>query len=160
MFFFFRLANEIPLSTLAAILIKTGYRLTNPKRYYQLWQEGYSQFIPFVATVLAIVLTDLGWHRHWTDLQYYFHLAFQLPATAYEEILSDMRPNLVCVDLANQVTFSTRSLQLVLYDVPPGGALLIDASNADYIDPDVIDLLSDFQKTVSPMGPVESGWLR
>jgi carbonic anhydrase len=51
--------NEIPLATLAAILIKTGYRLTNPKRYYQLWQEGYSQFVPFVATVLAIVFTDL-----------------------------------------------------------------------------------------------------
>jgi carbonic anhydrase/SulP family sulfate permease len=53
--------------------------------------------------------------------------------------------------LANQVTFFNRAaLQSVLYDVPPGGTLLIDASSADYIDPDVIDLLSDFQKTGAP----------
>lgn len=144
--------NEIPLATLAAILIKTGYRLTNPKRYYQLWQEGYSQFIPFVATVLAIVLTDLlvGIGIGLTcSIIFILHSNYRRPLT--KKLERHASGNLVRVDLANQVTFFNRAaLQSVLYDVPPGGTLLIDASNADYIDPDVIDLLSDFQKTGAP----------
>ena len=98
--------NEIPLSTLAAILIKTGYRLTNPKRYYQLWQEGYSQFIPFVATVLAIVLTDLlvGIGIGLTcSIIFILHSNYRRPLT--KKLERHASGNLVRVDLANQVTF-------------------------------------------------------
>ena len=144
--------NEIPLATLAAILIKTGYKLTNLKRYYQLWQEGYSQFIPFVATVLAIVLTDLlvgiGVGLI-CSIIFILHSNYRRPLI--KKLERHASGNVIRVELANQVTFFNRAaLQSVLYEVPPGGTLLIDASNADYIDPDVIDLLSDFQKTGAP----------
>ena len=93
--------NEIPLATLAAILIKTGYRLTNPKRYYQLWQEGYSQFVPFVATVLAIVLTDLlvGIGIGLTcSIIFILHSNYRRPLT--KKLERHASGNLVRVDLA------------------------------------------------------------
>jgi len=144
--------NEIPLATLAAILIKTGYRLTNPKRYRQLWREGYSQFVPFVATVAAIVLTDLliGIAIGLTcSVIFILHSNYRRPLTRRLE--RHASGDVIRVELANQVTFFNRAaLQKVLYEVPPGGTLLIDATNTDFIDPDVLDLLADFQKTGAP----------
>ena len=144
--------NEIPLATLAAILIKTGYRLTNPKRYRQLWREGYSQFVPFVATVAAIVLTDLliGITIGLTcSVIFILHSNYRRPLTRRLE--RHASGDVIRVELANQVTFFNRAaLQKVLYEVPPGGMLLIDATNTDFIDPDVLDLLADFQKTGAP----------
>ncbi len=51
--------NKIPLSCLAAVLIMTGLKLTSPKVFRQMWREGWTQFLPFVVTVTAILLTDL-----------------------------------------------------------------------------------------------------
>ena len=144
--------NEIPLATLAGILIKTGYRLTNPKRYRQLWKEGFSQFIPFVATVVAIVLTDLligiGIGLACSIL-FILHSNYRRPLTRTLE--KHTAGDVIRLDLANQVTFFNRAtIQRELFDVPPGGTLLIDATNADFIDPDILDLLADFQRTGAP----------
>src|SRR5262249_21308283 len=51
--------NTIPLSCLAAILIMTGAKLASPRLLKQMWSEGRYQFIPFLVTVMAIILTDL-----------------------------------------------------------------------------------------------------
>src|SRR5690606_12605829 len=51
--------NLIPLSCLAAILIVTGFHLASPAVVKRMYNEGKSQFLPFVATVAAIVFTDL-----------------------------------------------------------------------------------------------------
>src|SRR5690606_34991237 len=52
--------------------------------------------------------------------------------------------------LANQVSFLSRaSLEQALRSVPRGGHILLDASNTDYIDPDVLDLITDFRDTTA-----------
>lgn len=51
--------NEIPLAALAAILLHTGLKLVHPKLFARMWSAGSSQFIPFIATLVGIVLTDL-----------------------------------------------------------------------------------------------------
>ncbi|MEY3836110.1 MAG: hypothetical protein RI989_1538, partial [Bacteroidota bacterium] len=51
--------NLVPLSALAAILIMVGYKLTKPAIFRDLWREGISQFLPFVATFLAIYFSDM-----------------------------------------------------------------------------------------------------
>jgi MFS superfamily sulfate permease-like transporter len=144
--------NEIPLATLAGILIKTGYRLTNPKRYRQLWREGFSQFIPFVATVAAIVLTDLlvgiGIGLA-CSIIFILHSNYRRPLTRTLE--RHTAGDVIRLELANQVTFFNRAaIQQALFEVPPGGTLLIDATNTDFIDPDILDLLVDFQRTGAP----------
>ncbi len=51
--------NLIPLSALAAILIYTGFKLAKPSIFTELYKKGSDQFIPFVATVVVIIFTDL-----------------------------------------------------------------------------------------------------
>jgi MFS superfamily sulfate permease-like transporter len=51
--------NLIPLATLAAVLILVGYKLAKPATFKHFWHLGKFQFIPFVATVVAVVATDL-----------------------------------------------------------------------------------------------------
>ena len=53
------LLNKIPLSALAAILIMTGYKLVKPSMFKEIYRKGWDQFIPFVVTLVAILLTDL-----------------------------------------------------------------------------------------------------
>ena len=46
--------NKIPLATLAAVLILIGYKLANPAKLKHFWEKGKYQFIPFIATLLAV----------------------------------------------------------------------------------------------------------
>ena len=51
--------NQIPLAALAAVLISVGYKLTKPALFIERYRKGWTQFVPFVVTVLAILFTDL-----------------------------------------------------------------------------------------------------
>ena len=51
--------NMIPLASLAAILIMVGYKLAKPSLFKQMYKLGWEQFIPFIATVIGILATDL-----------------------------------------------------------------------------------------------------
>ena len=53
------LLNKIPYASLAAILLVTGYNLTKPKLYRNMWSLGWKQFIPFLITIIVILSTDL-----------------------------------------------------------------------------------------------------
>ena len=71
--------NLIPLASLAAILIVVGYKLAKPELFKKLYQLGSEQFIPFIATVVGILATDLligisGRYRCW----YFLYLTAQL----------------------------------------------------------------------------------
>jgi SulP family sulfate permease len=58
--------NMIPLASLAAILLMVGYKLAKPGLFMQMYKLGWEQFIPFLATVIGILATDLlkGYHRY------------------------------------------------------------------------------------------------
>lgn len=49
----------VPLSALAAILIVVGLKLAKPSMFIDYYRRGWSQFIPFMVTILAINFTDL-----------------------------------------------------------------------------------------------------
>jgi MFS superfamily sulfate permease-like transporter len=53
------LLNKIPLATLAAVLLLVGYKLANPNIIKHFWEKGKYQFIPFMATFIGVVFTDL-----------------------------------------------------------------------------------------------------
>ena len=53
------LLNMIPYAALAAILLVTGYYLTKPKLYINMWKLGLKQFLPFAITIVVILFTDL-----------------------------------------------------------------------------------------------------
>ncbi len=143
--------NEIPLSALAAILLMTGLKLASPKLLKQMWKEGRSQFLPFIITVVAIVLTDLlvgvliGLA---VAVGFILHSNMRRPVKKVME--KHATGEVLRIELANQVSFLSRaSLEQTLRSVPSGGHVLLDASSTDYIDPDILDLITDFQNTTA-----------
>ena len=63
----------IPLASLAAILLMVGYKLAKPVLFKQMYKLGWEQFIPFVATVVGILLTDLlKGITHWNGCSVFF----------------------------------------------------------------------------------------
>lgn len=144
--------NLIPLSALAAILIVTGFKLASPALFRAMAGQGRAQFLPFAVTVVAIVLTDL-----------LIGIAIGLAnATAFILYSNVRRPlrrfkeqhvggELIRIELANQVSFLNRaSLIHALDEVPTGGHVMIDASQTDYIDPDVLSLIQDYAHQTAP----------
>lgn len=149
--------NQIPLASLAAILVMTGLKLASPKLVKQMWAEGKPQFMPFAVTVVAIVATDLlkgiavGLL---VAVGFILHSNLRRPLRRVME--KHVTGELLRIELANQVSFLNRAaLESALHAVPRGGRVLIDAHQTDYIDPDILDLLEDFQKTTAPAHGVE-----
>ncbi len=143
--------NEIPLAALAAILIVIGLKLASPRLVRQMWSEGRHQFLPFVLTIVAIVLTDLlvgiliglG-----VSIVFILHSNLRRPLRRVME--QHVAGDVLRIELANQVSFLNRAtLEKTLQEVPRGGHVLIDARNTNYIDPDIRDLLEDFRQKTS-----------
>lgn len=149
--------NMIPLSCLAAILLVTGVKLASPALIKRMWDEGRYQFTPFILTVVAIVFTDLL-------IGVLFGLAvslgFILNSNLRRPILRFVEKHLggdvLHIELSNQVSFLNRAaLHKVLDNIPSGGHVLLDAQNTDYIDPDVLDLIRDFNEEMAPARGVQ-----
>jgi carbonic anhydrase/SulP family sulfate permease len=152
-----RWLNQIPLCALAAILIVTGYKLASPKIIGQMWKEGKYQFLPFAITVIAIVFTNLltgiliglG-----VSLLFILYSNFRRPI--HQVLEKHISGNVMRIELPPQVSFLNRAaIQKSLYAIPTGGSILIDARNADYIDPDILDLLADFKNVTAKAHGVE-----
>lgn len=149
--------NLIPLSCLAAILLVTGVKLASPALVRQMWAGGRSQFVPFVVTVVAIVLTDL---LVGVMIGLAVSTGFILWSNARRPVRVVVEKHLggevFHIVLANQVSFLNRAtLAKALDRVPRGGHVLLDASDTDYIDPDVLDLIRDFAGQTGPARGVQ-----
>lgn len=144
--------NLIPLSCLAAVLLVTGVKLASPALVRQMWAGGRSQFVPFAATVVGIVLTDL---LVGVVIGLAVSTGFILWSNARRPVRVVVERHLggdvVHVVLANQVSFLNRAaLARTLDGVPPGGHVMLDASDTDYIDQDVLDLIRDYAGQTGP----------
>jgi carbonic anhydrase len=143
--------NLIPLSSLAAILILTGYKLANVALFKNMYRKGSSQFVPFLVTILAIVFTDLligviiGL---FVSIFYILKSNFKNPFVLQNEVLHFNET--LRLELPNQVSFLNKaSIKDTLWSVPKGSKVIIDASNTDYIDHDVIEDIEEFKSTIS-----------
>ena len=54
-----QLIHRIPLSALAAMLVYTGFRLASPREFINVFRIGSEQLLIFVATIVAVLATDL-----------------------------------------------------------------------------------------------------
>jgi MFS superfamily sulfate permease-like transporter len=51
--------HNIPLASLAVLLIYTGYRLASPAAFKKIFDIGREQFAVFIITIIAVLATDL-----------------------------------------------------------------------------------------------------
>ena len=149
--------NLIPLSALAAVLIMTGFKLASPKLFQQMWRSGFEQFLPFVVTVGAILLTDLlvgiliG-----LGFSIVFILRSNLRRPMHRRLEKHLFGDVLHIELANQVSFLNRvALRNALGETPPGGHVLIDARGTDYIDADVLSVIREFEEETAPVHGID-----
>ena len=142
----------IPLSCLAAILLMTGFKLASVTLFKQMASQGPYQFLPFIFTLVAIVLTDLlvgiciGMVL---SLLFILNSNLRRPVRKIREKHAD--GDLLHIELGDQVSFLNKaSLEAALREAPRGSRLLLDARRTDYIDPDVLSLIRDFKEKTAP----------
>ena len=141
--------NKIPLATLAAILLLVGYKLAKPATFKHFWEKGKYQFVPFIATLLAIVFTDL---LKGVALGIVISIIFVLKGNlkrAYsfrKEEYAD--GDVIHIDLAQEVSFLNKAaIKLTLKDIPQNSKVVIDAKDTVYIAHDILDLIHEFKTT-------------
>ena len=143
--------NLIPLASLASILLFTGYKLTKLSLFKNMYSKGLNQFIPFVATIVAIVFTDLllgvliGLA---ISIFYLLKSNYKNPFILEKETLHINE--VLRVELPNQVSFLNKaSIKETLWSVPKNSKLIIDATYSDFIDNDILEIFVDFKNVVA-----------
>lgn len=134
--------NMIPKSSLAAILIFTGYKLAKIPLFTEYLKKGWDQFLPFAVTVVSIVITDLlvgiiiGLS---TGLFFVFKNNFRLSVL----IIKD--ENRYLIRFKKEVSFFNKSyIKRALSKIPAGASVLIDPTKSDFIDKDIIEIIDEF----------------
>ena len=134
----------IPLSSLAAILLMVGFKLTKPALYQSMWKKGPSQFLPFIATIAAVLLTDL---LEGVLIGLVVSVFFILKSNFREAILMVSEGKNYLIQMTKDVSFLNKAaLRETLIKIPPNASLLIDASNARFIDHDIRETIKDFME--------------
>lgn len=144
--------NLIPLASLAAILLVIGYKLAKISIFKEMYKKGWEQFVPFVATILAIVFTDLLIGVVIGLLVSIFYLMrsnYRNPFVKQENKLHI--GEIVKLELPNQVSFFNKaSIKQTLWAVPENTKVEINATYSDYIDNDVLEIIEDYKNVVAP----------
>lgn len=154
--FFANFLNMIPLAALAAVLIFVGYKLAKPSLFKQMAKLGYEQLIPFVVTIVAILLTDLligigiglvvgVFFILWTN--------YKVPYFISEEKDDANGNHQVNIKLSEHVSFLNKAhLQVAFDKIPDNSFVTIDGSTAKTIDYDALEVIEDFKTSAEERG--------
>lgn len=139
------LLRLIPLSALAGILIMVGFKLTTPKLYKEMYQKGWSQFLPFIITVLAIVFTNL---LAGVFIGILVSVFFILKTNFQEAVIMVGDGKNYLLKLTKNVSFLNKStIRSKFQLIPNNSTLLIDGTEAHFVDQDVKEAIRDFIET-------------
>jgi len=138
--------NQIPLASLAIVLIMVGYKLAKPAIFKEMYREGRDQFVPFVVTVVAVVFTDL---LEGIGVGVFVAMLYIL-YTNYKGSMSFMREgNSVLIQFNKDIFYFNKSeLKIKLASLKEGDMVYIDGTKSSFIDHDIFLTLEDFQKEV------------
>jgi MFS superfamily sulfate permease-like transporter len=140
--FIARYLNLIPLACLAAILLLTGFKLAHPKLFRDLYQKGSSQIVPFVVTIVAILLTDL---LKGMTIGMVFGLYYVIRANFRSAITLTRDGKNYLLRLHKDVSFLNKApLREALSRIEENGYVIIDGSRAQFIDQDILETIEDF----------------
>jgi MFS superfamily sulfate permease-like transporter len=134
--------NQIPLSVLAVVLILVGYKLAKPQILMQKYRKGASHLVPYVVTVMAILLTDL-----------LIGIGIGLTVGTVFIMLRNYRSPLLAVQHGDNYLIRARKelffihkyeLKQALARIPANTNAIVDLSRIYHVDLDNIELIEDF----------------
>lgn len=150
------LLNAIPLASLAAVLLYTGYKLATPRLFIEQIRMGAQQYIPFLATIVGIIvfgmLAGIG-----------MGIATQLLCSLYQSHRNALQltrydDHYVLRFQQNLTFIHNPKLQGLLAEIPENSVVIVDHDNAEYLDPDVKAVLQDFGESADKRGIRLSQW--
>jgi MFS superfamily sulfate permease-like transporter len=148
--------NMIPLAVLASILFVVGYKLAKPSLFKQVYKLGWSQFAPFIVTILGIVFTDLLRGIALGMIVGLFIVvrnSFKNSHFLHKETSPGNGGTNVKMTLAEEVTFINKGAILKeLNNLEDHTHLTIDMSKSTSIDYDVLEIIEDFKNTAEDKG--------
>lgn len=137
------LMNRIPLAALAAVLTVVGYKLTSITVIRRVLGTGLEQFIPFIATLIAVMLTDL---LTGVAIGFCVSLLVLVMTSVQGAIVAVKDGSNIFIQFTKDVSFSNKAfLRKLLQQVPDDSTVFIDGTRAMFIDHDIYEMLEDFK---------------
>ncbi|MDU4092797.1 MAG: SulP family inorganic anion transporter [Pantoea sp.] len=153
---FSELLNVIPLASLAAVLLYTGYKLATPRLFVDQIRMGAQQFVPFITTIVGIIafgmLAGIG-----------LGIATQILYSVYKSHRNAMHltryDDHYVLRLQQNLTFMHNPrLQKLLDKIPENSVVIVDHDNVHYLDPDVKAVLKEFGEKAPRRGIRLNQW--
>ncbi len=136
------LLNMIPLACLAVVLIFVGFKLTEPKLFKSFWKKDYSQLVPFLATILAILFTDL---LIGICIGFLVGIAFVVVSNYRSAIVVVSTGDDYLIRFNKDTSFLNKpNLKKILNTIPDNSSVLIDGTRPVYIDNDIVEMVEDY----------------
>ncbi len=134
--------SSIPLSSLAAILIFIGFKLISPAQVSSMWRKGYSQFIPYGITIVAILLSNL---LAGVLIGIVAGLYFVILKNFQSAVMLEHDGQHYLLKLNKDVSFLNKALiKKKLDEIPHGASVILDGSTSVFIDDDIEEVLENF----------------
>ena len=151
--------QKIPMPTLAAILVYTGYRLAAPENLLRIYKIGKEQAIIFLSTLVATLITSLT-----------TGILLGIIATLFVHIILNksgvlfsrnwLKPNVLMyleeetgnyyVSVKNFCSFlNFFKLKSKLDEIPPNAHAIVDFSLCEFVDHTVMEGLNDYSLSFS-----------
>ena len=141
--------NMIPLASLAAILFMVGYKLAKPSLFKQMYKLGWEQFIPFTATVVAILATDLLKGITVGLLFGIFYTLRHSYRNSYymkDVVTTEDGQQVHHLVLAEEISFFNKaSIVKALDAIPANSIVVIDCTKSKSIAFDVLELIKNYE---------------
>ncbi|WP_313683238.1 SulP family inorganic anion transporter [Pantoea sp.] len=153
---FSNLLNAIPLASLAAVLLYTGYKLATPRLLVEQMRMGAQQYVPFLATIVGIIvfgmLAGIG-------IGIVTQILFSLYQSHRNALQLTRYDDHYVLRFQQNLTFMHNpKLQGLLAEIPENSVVIVDHDNAEYLDPDVKAVLQDFGENADKRGIRLSQW--
>ena len=149
------LLRMVPLSALAAVLLLVGYKLAKPKLFVSMWRSGPAQFVPFIATVgLMSVTNDLLHGVALGMAMAFIHILWKNYQVPFHFDRHRYKPGMpIYITLSEDVTFLNKAgIKRTLSEIPDNARVVIDGARSIGLDPDVQEIIDEFRATVEARG--------
>jgi len=132
----------IPLACLAGVLIFTGFKLTPISLYKGMYKKGLDQFLPFIVTTVAVLFSNL---LLGVFLGLLVAIFFILKTNFQRAIIVVNQNDQFLMRFTKDVSFLNKStLREIFHRIPANASVIIDKSQANFIDSDIKEIIDDF----------------
>ncbi|WP_270189702.1 SulP family inorganic anion transporter, partial [Klebsiella variicola] len=154
------LLTLIPLASLAAVLLYTGYKLATPRLFIEQFRQGAAQYVPFLATIGGIIacgmLAGIG-------IGLATQMAFSLWRSHRHSLQLARYDDHYVLRIQQNLTFMHNPHLLALLAKIPEksvekSVVIVEHDSVGYLDPDVRAVLDDFAENAPQRGIRLNQW--